>query len=110
MITVMLVSMGAEVKILKYDTDSDEEACRLLVEDWKAGNVKWEFEDTNHAFDREWLERYGMDPMSRDYTPQYENGVRKVEWYCSIGPKESDDEIVWGYFLHTTDTTPTDEL
>ena len=25
----------------------------------------------------------------------------EVEWYCMSGPKESDDEIVRGYFLHT---------
>ena len=97
----MLVSMAAEVRILKYDTDSEKEACRLLVDDWKAGKVKWEFEDTNHAFDREWLEKYGDDPMSESYMPQYENGVRTVEWYCCNGPNESDDEIVWGYFFHT---------
>jgi len=101
MITLMLVNMTAEVKILKYDTDSEEEVCRLMIEDWKAQKIRWEYEDTNHAFEKEWLEKYGMDPMSEDYTPQYENGVRVVEWYCMNGVKESDDQIVWGYFLHT---------
>jgi len=101
MITVMLVSMYAEVKILKYDTDSEDEACRLLIEDWKARNIKWEFDSTNEAFDREWLEKYGMDPITYDFTPQYENGVRVVEWCCVSGPYESDDEIICGYFLHT---------
>ena len=102
MITVMLIDMFAEVKILKYDTDSEEEACHLLIEDWKKGEIEWEFEDTNQAFDREWLEENGMDPISEGYAPEYENGVRTVEWYCCNGPKESDDVIAWGYFLHTT--------
>ena len=108
MITVMLVNMSAEVQILRYDTDSEEEACQLLIDDWKIGKVKWELCFTNEAFSREWLEKYGMDPMGDNYTPQYENEVRMVEWYCVTGPKESDDEIVWGYFLHTTnrDSTP----
>lgn len=93
--------MMAEVKILKYGNDSVEEACHLLIEDWKSGKIEWEYEETNKVFNRDWLEKYGTDPISQDYTPQYENGVRVLEWYCSSGPKEGNDEIVLGYFLHT---------
>lgn len=90
------------MKILKYDTTSEDEACNFLIQDWKLGKIKWEYDYTNAAFTCEWLDKYGMEPMGSDYTPQYENGVRVVEWYCANGPSESDDEIVWGYFLHTT--------
>lgn len=90
MITVMLVSRYAEVKIFKYDTDSEEEACDLLIDDWQSQKIKWEFDYTNEAFDKKWLEKYGMEPMSEYFTPQYENGVRLVEWYCT-GAEESDD-------------------
>jgi len=99
MITVLLVNMCAEVKVLKYDTTSDNDAARRLIEDWKAGNIRWDYDDCNAAFTPDWLEKYGMEPLGEDYTPLHDNGVRIIEWRCCMGTNDADDQIVCGYLV-----------
>ncbi len=97
MITTLLINECSEVFIRKYDTNSEDKAITLLLTDWIAGQFKWEWEGSNEAFTPEWLKENGQDYLLE--IPQYENGVRVIEWYCCNGPKESDDEIVYGYFV-----------
>ena len=100
MITGVLINLNAESKILRFNTDSEEEACKLLIEDWKNGKIVWEYPDTNIAFSKDWLKKYGLEPLSDYYEKQFENEVRFVTWhYC--GERESDDEIVTCYFIHS---------
>lgn len=100
MITAVLINLDAESKILKFNTDSEEEACKLLLEDWINGKIVWSYQDTNLAFSKEWLKKYGFEPLSDIYDKQYENEVRIVTWhYC--GESESDDHIVSCYLIHS---------
>ena len=99
MLTVLLVNMCAEVKVLKYDTTSTKDASQRLIEDWKAGDITWDYDDCNASFTPSWLEKHGMEPLGQHYTPLYDNGVRIIEWRCCIGDDESDDQIVCGYFV-----------
>ena len=98
MITVFLINMNAEVIIRHYETSSEEDACRLLVTDWQEGKINWEYENTNEAFTKEFLDEL-LDLELTSFSPQYQNGVRFMEWYCG-GENKSNDEIVWIYFIH----------
>ncbi len=101
MITAILVTIYAEIKVLKYATSSEDDACRMLVEDWKKGKIIWECSDTNLAFSKSWLDAYGLEPISDLCDKQYENNVRVVTWhYC--GESESEHQIVSCYFVHST--------
>jgi hypothetical protein len=100
MITAVLINLDAESKILKFNTDSEEEAFKLLLEDWINGKIVWSFEDSNIAFSKDWLKKNGYEPFSDTFTKQYENGVRVVEWhYC--GEREADDHIIACYLIHS---------
>lgn len=100
MITAVMINSNAESKILKFYTESEEEACKILVDDWIKGKIVWSYPDTNLAFNKEWLMKNGLEPLSDCYERQYENGVRFVTWhYC--GERESDDHIVSCYFIHS---------
>ena len=100
MITAVLINMDAETKILKYDTTSEEDAFNFLLDDWINGKIVWSYPDTNLAIDKNWLKKYGSEPLSDYYDKQYENGVRVVTWhYC--GERESDDHIVSCYLIHS---------
>ena len=96
MITVLLVNGNSEVKIFRYKTDSVAKACRMLVEDWKAGKIEWEWWGANEAFTKDWLMEYGYPP---EIGPHKELGVTKYEWHCIQGECESDEEEVYGYFV-----------
>ncbi len=98
MITALLVNMNAEVKVFKYDTDSAEVACEMLVKEWKEGKIVWEWWGANEAFTPEWLNELGYPP---EVGPEEELGVIKYEWWCCQGESESDDEIVYGYFINS---------
>ena len=95
----MLINQVGEVKIRRYDTDFESDACRLLVDDWKLNSMGWEWEPSNIAFSSELLESQ-FDLLLNAQTPQYENGIRVMEWY-SVGDSESDDEIIQTYFICT---------
>jgi len=102
MITAVLINIDAESKILKYDTNSEEEACKLLINDWIKKKIKWSYPETNLAFSKEWLTENGLEPISDYYEKTYENEVRYITWhYC--GERESDDQIVHCYFIHSND-------
>ena len=100
MITALIVNDFAEIHIFHYDTNSEEEAVRLLGEDWASGNVKFEVGDEPGAFGPEWV-RDSIEHELNDLIPQYENGVRTMHFYCAIGPHERDDRQAWVYFVHS---------
>lgn len=98
MISVFMVNIGAEVVIRHYETDSAEEACRLLVSDWIGGKIVWENQSTNEAYTREVLEDL-LELELNSYAPHYKNGVRYMEWYYG-GETNFEDELVQLYFIH----------
>ena len=100
MITAVLINTTAESKILKFNTDSEEEALELLLKDWINGKIVWENDDCNLSFSKNWLKDYGYEPLSNIYSKEYENGVRLVEWHC-CGDREADDDIVACYLIHS---------
>ncbi len=98
MITIVLVSMMNEVNIRRYDTNSFDEAAEFLVDDWIAGKIVWEWEETNEKLSADWMEKYGY-PIE-DFEPEIdkETEVCTLTWhYC--GETDGDDEIVYGYFV-----------
>lgn len=101
MITVLLVTDCAEVVILHYDTDSEDEAVRLLGSDWAEGRVTFELGSDAGIFGPEWV-KDSIDEALNYMTPQYENGIRVIHFYCSGGSDESDDRQAWAYFVHST--------
>jgi hypothetical protein len=108
MITVLLVTDYAEVVILHYKTDSEDEAAHLIGADWSQGRVIFESTRNSELFSPEWIK----DSIHTELIymePQYENGVRVIEFYCT-GPDESDDRKAWAYFIHSNDKhgQPTD--
>ena len=96
MITVLLVNMNAETIIRRYDTNSFDEALKLLLDDWMNGKIIWEFEDTNNAITPEWLKRYGQPEDGIEI--MVEEDVVTHTWnYC--GERKSDDEIVSAFMV-----------
>ncbi len=96
MITVLLVNMNAETIIRRYDTNSFDEALKLLLDDWMSGKIVWEFDDTNKAISPEWLKQYGQP--EEDIEIMIEENVVIHTWhYC--GERESDDEIVSAFMV-----------
>lgn len=100
MITVILLNSNAETKILQYDTESEEEACKRFIEEWKQRKIIWDHEETNLAFTKEWLDKYSLESLEDHYEKQYEKNVRIVSWYY-LGQSESDDEFVTGFLIHS---------
>ena len=100
MITAVLINLDAESKILKFNTESEDEAFKLLVQDWISGKIEWSNPDMNVAFSKDWLKKYGFEPLSDHYVKQYDNEVRVFTWhYC--GEREADDHIVSCYMIHS---------
>jgi|GEM_PF-2194480 len=101
MITVVLVNDYSEVRIFHYETDSEEEAARFLEADWAAGKVSFEITTEPDLFDPEWAHD-AIDHELNDLIPQYENGVRTMHFYLSVGMCDRDDRQAWAYFVHST--------
>jgi hypothetical protein len=100
MITVLLVTDFVEVVIRHYDTDSEEEAAHLFGNDWAAGRVAIDSAKDTALFGPTWV-RDSIDEALNDMTPQYENGVRVIRFYCTGGAHERDDRQAWAYFVHS---------
>lgn len=100
MITVLIVTDYAEVVVSHYDTGSEEDAARLFEADWAAGRVTFESAKDTELFGAAWIHD-SIDEALNDMTPQYENGVRVIHFYCTGGAHEGDDRQAWAYFVHS---------
>ncbi len=101
MITVLLVTDCAEVVILHYDTDSEDDAARLFGSDWAEGRVVFESMKQPGLFGLVWV-KTSIEEALTDMIPQYDNGVRFIDLYCTGGSNESDDREARVYFVHST--------
>lgn len=102
MITVLLINDCAEAIVRHYKTNSEDEAARMLGADWSEGRIRFPTPDPPGLFGPDWV-RSSIDEALNDMTPQYENGVRTIHFYCAGGPNESDDRQAWAYFVRSTD-------
>jgi hypothetical protein len=100
MITVLLTDGCLDFKTRRYDTNSFDEAAKMLVDDWCAGEFFWEYDEHNEAFTHEWLKEYGYP--NEDFSPvvNRETEVVEYDWYWH-GETESEDHIIFGYFFKT---------
>lgn len=102
MITVLLINDYAEVIVRHYNTDSEDEAACLLGSDWSEGRIHFPTPDGPGEFGPDWV-RDSIDEALNYMSPQYDNGVRNIHFYCTGGPNESDDRQAWAYFIRSTE-------
>lgn len=98
MITVLLVTDCSEVVISHYDTNSEDRAARLFGADWAEGKITFESAKGTGLFGPSWVHD-SIEEALIDMTPQYENGVRVIHFYCTGGAHERDDRQAWAYFV-----------
>lgn len=96
MITIILSNDWLEFVTRRYDTNSFDEAAKQLVEDWIAGEFKWDTEETVEAFSPEWLKKHGRS--KEDCLPEIdaETEIISYRWFWFNG---EDELIVDGQFI-----------
>lgn len=101
MITIFIANDWLDFKVRRYNTNSFDEAAIMLVDDWRAGKIEWEFEEITNAFTAEWLEAkgYPVDYMEPKIDRENEFVHHRWHWH---GETEGDDVLIYGYFFKTT--------
>jgi hypothetical protein len=102
-VTAIVIDMSCQEHIRHYQTDSVNQAHDFLIQEWVDGGViwnSWEFAGPNctaevPAFSPEYLRSNCFNEEPRDVILN----VTVFEWWCCTGRPDSDDHLVYGYFV-----------
>ena len=102
-VTAIVIDMSCQEHIRRYQTDSVTQAHDLLIQEWVEGSLIWKSWELAGpdctaevpAFSREYLRLNCFDEQPRDVILN----VTIFEWWCCTGRPDSDDHLVYGYFV-----------
>jgi hypothetical protein len=101
--SAIVIDMSCQEHIRRYQTDNVSQAHDWLIQEWVAGGViwdSWELAGANctaevPAFSPEYLRFNCFNEGPRDVILN----VTVFEWLCCTGRPDSDDHLVYGYFV-----------